>query len=114
MGIPTFLSSMARGLLGQNHKLYIKQGRGNALKQSDLIILCGTMVDFRLDYGRSLNPNATIIAINRCYNDLKLNTDLFWTPRLKLQCDPGETLLAIAKQINSTKYRSKYNKLICS
>ena len=108
--MPTFLSSMARGLLGRDHKLYIKQGRTDALRQSDLIILCGTMVDFRLDYGRALNRKANIIAINRCYNDLKLNTDLFWTPRMKLQCDPGETLLMIANQINSKKYRQQYTK----
>lgn len=42
--IPVFLSSMARGLLGRDHKLYIKQGRTAALRQSDLIIVCGTMV----------------------------------------------------------------------
>ena len=41
---------------------------------------------------------------------MKLNTDLFWNPDIRLQCDPGETLLLIAKQINS-KYLSNYNKI---
>ena len=110
LGIPTFLSSMARGLLGRNNKLYIKQGRTAALKQTDLILLCGVMVDFRLDYGRAFNRKAKIVAVNRSYNDLKLNTDLFWKPYIKLQCDPGETLLLIAHQINS-KYSSAYKKI---
>merc|ERR1719361_2641224 len=103
--IPTFLTSMARGLLGQNHKLYIKQGRSAALRQSDLIILCGTMVDFRLDYSRVLNNRAKIVAVNRCYQDLRLNADLFWSPTLKMQCDPGLTLLAMEQRIGS-KFKS--------
>eukprot|EP01083_Nonionella_stella_P011146 31682_1 len=112
LSIATFLSSMARGLLGRNHKLYIKQGRTKALRDSDLIILCGTMVDFRLDYGRVLNRKAKIIAINRSYSDLKLNSDLFWKPSMTLQCDPGRALLMIAQQINTATFKGQYKNAV--
>jgi len=107
VAVPTFLSSMARGLLGREHPLFIKQGRTAALKEADLIILCGIAVDFRLDYGRQLNRAATIIAINRCHSELRLNSDLFWTPTVKMQCDAGLTLLAMAERI-ATRFQRQH------
>jgi len=56
-GLPTFLGGMARGLLGKNNKYHIRQGRGLALKRADVVILAGAVCDFRMDYGRTLNPN---------------------------------------------------------
>ena len=52
LGVPTFLSGMARGLLGADGKLHIRQNRRAALKDADLIILAGAVCDFRLDYVR--------------------------------------------------------------
>ena len=43
---------MARGLLGRNAPLHVRQGRRVALKKADLIILAGAICDFRLDYVR--------------------------------------------------------------
>lgn len=68
-------------------------------------------MDFRLDYGRVFNRKAKIIAINRSYNDLRLNTDLFWKPTLTMQCDPGLALLAMAKSI---KKSASYEKRVSS
>jgi hypothetical protein len=41
MGIPTFLSGMARGLLGRHNDLHFlqKENRRHALKNADVIIL---------------------------------------------------------------------------
>jgi len=50
IGIPTFLGGMSRGLLGRNSALHIRQGRGNALKKADVVILAGAVCDFRLEY----------------------------------------------------------------
>ena len=41
MGIPCFLGGMARGLLGQHSDLQIRQKRGEALKDADVVILAG-------------------------------------------------------------------------
>ena len=42
---------MARGLLPLTKtSLYVRQGRTKALRQADVVILLGVMVDFRLQY----------------------------------------------------------------
>ena len=41
LGIPCFLGGMARGLLGRNSNLHIRQRRRDALKEADLVILAG-------------------------------------------------------------------------
>ena len=84
---------MARGLLGRNSNLHVRQRRRDALKEADLVILAGeadsnftffrnpcsiltynrieippclgTVCDFRLSYGRVLNKRSKIVAVNR-------------------------------------------------
>ena len=41
LGIPCFLGGMARGLLGRNHPLHIRQNRSAALKKADVVLLAG-------------------------------------------------------------------------
>ena len=45
LGIPCFLGGMARGLLGRNSNLHIRQRRRDALKEADLVILAGEIVN---------------------------------------------------------------------
>ena len=42
-----------------------RQHRREALKEADLIIVAGSVCDFRLSYGRVLPRKAPIIAVNR-------------------------------------------------
>ena len=58
LGIPTYVSGMARGLLGHQEELWFRQNRKDALMNADVIILCGTVCDFRLQYGGSLSRKA--------------------------------------------------------
>lgn len=48
MGIPTGLSGMARGLLGRNNKIQVRQKetRRKALRETDLIILVFHFISF--------------------------------------------------------------------
>jgi acetolactate synthase-like protein len=39
IGVPVYLSGMARGLLGPGHPLQMRHGRRNALKEADLVLL---------------------------------------------------------------------------
>ena len=52
-------------VLGAKSSIQMRQRRRDALKEADLIILAGTVCDFRLSYGRGLSKKAKIIAINR-------------------------------------------------
>jgi thiamine pyrophosphate-dependent acetolactate synthase large subunit-like protein len=92
LGIPVFLTGMARGLLGRSHTLQIRHQRKKALKNADLVILAGMPCDFRLGYGRSFGPGSKIISINRSKADLKLNC----RPDLAVLSDPFLFLCALA------------------
>ncbi len=100
LGMPTFLAGMARGLLGKNHPLHIRQQRGHALKKADLVILAGTVCDFRMQYGRALPSNAFIVSLNRCEKDVVLNSPLFWKPSVASVSDPAQFLIQLANKFN--------------
>ncbi|XP_068943037.1 2-hydroxyacyl-CoA lyase 2 isoform X2 [Petaurus breviceps papuanus] len=89
LGIPCFLGGMARGLLGRDSPLHIRQNRRDALKEADVVVLAGTVCDFRLSYGRVLSHRSKIIAVNRDREQLLLNSDLFWKPQEAVQGEQG-------------------------
>lgn len=94
LGIPVYLTGMARGLLGGSDALQMRHQRKKALKGADLVILAGMPCDFRLGYGRSFGSDARIISINRSKADLKLNC----RPDLAVLSDPFLFLCALADQ----------------
>ncbi len=121
LGIPTYVSGMARGLLGHQEELWFRQNRASALKNADVIVLCGTVCDFRLKYGGSLSRKAKvcrsaararcsafhsiyqIIAVNRSYEDLHKNSDVLggkWKATLSCHGDPLSFLVDVAKLVS--------------
>ncbi len=90
--LPTYLSGMARGLLGQGHPLQMRHKRRVALKEADLVILAGVPCDFRLDYGRQIGSRAKLISANLSEEDLRKNRN----PDLAICCDAGRFLEALA------------------
>ncbi|MCI0574351.1 MAG: thiamine pyrophosphate-binding protein, partial [Myxococcaceae bacterium] len=73
LGVPVYLSGMARGLLGPSHALQMRHKRKEALREADLVILAGTPNDFRLDYGRQVSRRAVLVSANRSSRDLTKN-----------------------------------------
>ena len=73
LGIPVYLSGMARGLLGRDHVLQLRHQRRSALREADCVLLAGVPCDFRLDYGRHVRRSATLIAANRSAADARMN-----------------------------------------
>uniref|UniRef100_A0A674EJY8 2-hydroxyacyl-CoA lyase 2 n=1 Tax=Salmo trutta TaxID=8032 RepID=A0A674EJY8_SALTR len=103
LGIPCFLGGMSRGMLGRNSPLHIRQNRKHALKDADLVLLAGTVCDFRLSYGRVLNRRSKIIAVNRDKTQLLKNSDMFWKPNVTIQGDAGSFLLRLSKGLMGHK-----------
>lgn len=99
MGVPMFLTGMARGLLGKNHPLQFRHGRSQALKEADLVINFGMPCDFRLNYGQSIGRKAFYIAVNRSRKDLKKNRK----PDIGIQADPCTFLLALTSRLHLEK-----------
>ncbi|HRZ02622.1 MAG TPA: thiamine pyrophosphate-binding protein, partial [Burkholderiaceae bacterium] len=92
LGIPVYLSGMARGLLGRDAPLQMRHTRRQALRESDCVLLAGVPCDFRLDYGKHVRRNATLIAANRSARDARLNR----APTVTLLGDAGLSLQALA------------------
>uniref|UniRef100_A0A7N6B1Y5 2-hydroxyacyl-CoA lyase 2 n=1 Tax=Anabas testudineus TaxID=64144 RepID=A0A7N6B1Y5_ANATE len=97
LGIPCFLGGMSRGMLGKDSPIHIRQNRRDALKEADLVLLAGTVCDFRLSYGRVLSRRSKIIAVNRDKTQLLKNSDMFWKPTIAIQGDAGSFLLRLSK-----------------
>lgn len=97
LGIPVYLSGMARGLLGVGHTLQMRHGRRNALKQADLVILAGVPADFRLEYGRHIPSRATYIAANRSMEEMQRNR----RPDVAAHGDAGRFLIRLAAALPS-------------
>ena len=92
LGVPVYLSGMARGLLGRDHPLHLRHKRRNALREADLVILAGVVSDFRLDYGRQIGRRAYLIAANRSRREMNKNR----RPNLAVESDAGRFLRDLA------------------
>jgi len=51
LGLPAITNGMGRGLVPGGHPLLVTKARGAALNGSDLVVVIGTPLDFRLGYG---------------------------------------------------------------
>lgn len=92
LGIPVYLSGMARGLLGREHPLQLRHQRRQALREADCVLLAGVPCDFRLDYGRHVRRGAKLVAANRSARESRLNR----RPDLAAIGDAGLFLEALA------------------
>lgn len=104
LGVPCYLGGMTRGLLGRKNPLQARQHRREALKEADLIILAGSVCDFRLSYGRTLPRKAKIIAINRNKEQLFKNSDMFWKPTVAVQADVASTLVQLSQRADDNRW----------
>jgi acetolactate synthase-1/2/3 large subunit len=92
LGLPVYLSGMARGLLGRDHPLQMLHQRRQALREADCVALAGAPCDFRLDYGRHIRRGAALIAANRSASEARLNR----LPDVAAIGDAGEFLKDLA------------------
>jgi len=92
LGIPVYLSGMARGLLGPDHALQLRHNRKQALREADLVLLAGVPCDFRLDYGRHIGRGVVLISANRSRGELMRNR----RPALAVSGAPELFLRALA------------------
>ena len=96
LGIPVYLSGMARGLLGPGHPLHLRHGRRKALREADVVMLAGVPCDFRLGYGRHIRSKSCLVSINRSHRDLTLNR----RPDLAVAGDAGIFLIRLGESLS--------------
>ena len=98
LGVPVYLSGMARGLLGADHPRHMRHNRRVALKEADLVLLAGVPNDFRLDYGRHIRRGTKVVSVNLSDHDLSKNR----RPQIGVLADPGRFLVALAEEMDGT------------
>jgi acetolactate synthase-like protein len=98
LDIPVYLSGMARGLLGKKHRLHQRHKRRLALKEADVVVLCGVPNDFRLDYGSHLS-RCKVISVNLDEHDLNSNRK----PELGMLADPCAFVCDLSSAVGSRK-----------
>lgn len=96
LGLPVYLSGMARGLLGRDASIQRRHQRRAALKEADCVILAGLPCDFRLDYGSQIRRSATLIAANRSARNARLNR----RPKILALGDAGRFLVGLAERLH--------------
>lgn len=101
LGVPAYLSGMARGLLGRDSPLQMRHARRNALREADCVVLAGVPCDFRLDYGKHVRRSATLIAANRSRADARMNR----RPSIEAIGDAGRFLAALAPRVGERARR---------
>ncbi|MCM2329182.1 MAG: thiamine pyrophosphate-dependent enzyme, partial [Lysobacter sp.] len=99
LGVPVYLSGMARGLLGRDSPLQMRHARRKALREADCVLLAGVPCDFRLDYGKHVRRSATLIAANRSTKDARLNR----TADIEAIGDAGRFLVALAHKAHGIR-----------
>ncbi len=100
LGIPTYLASMARGLLGVHHPLQLRHRRRQALRDADVVVLAGMPMDFRLEYGRAIAGAAKIISVGRDRETLSKNR----RPAVEVPGDAGRFLQRVAGMIEGGRW----------
>ena len=61
--IPTYTNGMGRGSVPHDSPEFLNRSRRDAMKQIDCIILAGTLLDFRMRFGRSIPADAKVIQL---------------------------------------------------
>ncbi len=61
--IPTYTNGMGRGSVPYDSPEFLNRSRRDALKQLDLIVLAGTLLDFRMRFGQTIPADAKIIQL---------------------------------------------------
>jgi len=67
-----------------------------------------------MSFGRGLNQNAKIIAVNRSNDTLTMNSDIYWKPTLKVHSDCASFLTDLSKseKVTSREFNLEFNSML--
>ncbi len=62
--IPTYTNGMGRGMVPPDSPEFLNRSRRDALSQTDCIVLAGTLLDFRMRFGKAIPADAKVIQLD--------------------------------------------------
>lgn len=71
--IPAFANGMGRGMIDRDSPHLFNRTRRDAIAACDCLILAGTILDFRMNFGRSIPKAAKIIQLDMEYLNIGVN-----------------------------------------
>jgi acetolactate synthase-1/2/3 large subunit len=92
---PIYLNDMGRGMVHQDHPQFMSRTRRTAFGEADVILFAGTMMDFRLRYGKSAGPQAKVIAVDIDPTEIGRNRGV----DVGIEGDPRAVLQGITAEI---------------
>lgn len=96
LNIPTYLNGASRGLMREEDPHCFDRTRRQAFNEADVIVVVGTPFDFRMGYGKRLNPEAKVVQIDLSYGNVGRNRDI----ELGIVGHPGAVLGAVRDAIS--------------
>ena len=102
LGMPVWLGGMARGLLGRNSPTQFRHARGKALKDADVVVVCGFPFDFRMKYGLGFGRKTKVISVNLSSEELTKNR----RPELAVKMNAADFLVRLSSRVQpSAKWK---------
>lgn len=89
--IPVYVNGSARGIFRYEDPLLFDRTRTFAFSKADVVLIAGAPLDFRLGFGRTLNPEAKVVHIDQNYASIGKNHDI----ELGILGHPGSTFSAV-------------------
>lgn len=105
--IPVIMNGMGRGVLAADHPQALNLARKKALRGTDVALVIGTPLDFRLGFGAGINPAAKIIQLDRDVTQLGKNRET----ELALGGNVGLVLGQLLAALDGDTARSMSNRL---
>ncbi|GAC1332952.1 MAG: acetolactate synthase [Candidatus Dormibacteria bacterium] len=101
--IPVYMNGLGRGLLPADHPNAFSRSRGAGLGGADVLVLVGTPLDFRLNFGQSppLAPGARLVRIDATPADLNRNHE----DDAGIAGNIGAALAALAEKVDGSAHR---------
>jgi len=62
--LPTYCNGMGRGSVPYDSPEFLNRSRRDALKMTDCIVLAGTLLDFRMRFGKAIPESAKVIQLD--------------------------------------------------
>ncbi|HXA42494.1 MAG TPA: acetolactate synthase [Candidatus Solibacter sp.] len=103
-GLPVYMNGLGRGTLPADHPNAFSRTRSAALGKADLVILLGTPLDFRLNFGQPplLSDGYKLIRIDALESDLSHNR----TADVGIAGDIGRALELLAERVSGAGDRA--------
>jgi len=76
LNIPAYMNGAGRGTLPPGDPHHFHRSRRFAFNNADVIVIIGTPFDFRMGYGKRLNPEATVVQVDLDYRTVGKNRDV--------------------------------------